>query len=207
MPPAPSTVASGPRRKRRRSESASGAVASCATSPPTTAPTSAATGCQSRRALSDSACGPSREPIQAPTANPASDSAWATSPRRKPIIADSTTQTITIRSTPVTLRSIALDRRVRHCERGYLTIESTPRLQRPTMVAAFRGWNDAGSAASLAAGYLRVVTDAERFAVIDPDPFVDYQQTRPTRVARGRPRAQRRPGPRPSSWQPRRATS
>src|SRR4051794_19494170 len=48
------------------------------------------------------------------------------------------------------------------------------------MVAAFRGWNDAGGAASLAAGYLRAVTDAERFAVVDPDPFIDYQQTRPT---------------------------
>jgi predicted ATP-grasp superfamily ATP-dependent carboligase len=48
------------------------------------------------------------------------------------------------------------------------------------MVAAFRGWNDAGGAASLAAGYLRAVTDAERFAVVDPDPFVDYQQTRPS---------------------------
>ncbi len=48
------------------------------------------------------------------------------------------------------------------------------------MIAAFQGWNDAGGAASLAAGFLRVATDAERFAVIDPDPFVDYQQTRPT---------------------------
>ena len=48
------------------------------------------------------------------------------------------------------------------------------------MIAAFQGWNDAGGAASLAAGYLRVATDAERFAVIDPDPFIDYQQTRPT---------------------------
>jgi predicted ATP-grasp superfamily ATP-dependent carboligase len=48
------------------------------------------------------------------------------------------------------------------------------------MVAAFSGWNDAGGAATLAAGYLRVATDAERFATIDPDPFVDYQQTRPT---------------------------
>ncbi len=61
-----------------------------------------------------------------------------------------------------------------------ITIESTPKLKRPTMVAAFRGWNDAGGAASLAAGYLRAVTDAERFAVIDPDPFIDYQQTRPS---------------------------
>ena len=48
------------------------------------------------------------------------------------------------------------------------------------MVAAFRGWNDAGGAASLAAGYLRAVTDAELFAVIDSEPFIDYQQTRPT---------------------------
>ncbi len=61
-----------------------------------------------------------------------------------------------------------------------ITIESTPKLKRPTLVAAFRGWNDAGGAASLAAGYLRAVTDAERFAVIDPDPFIDYQQTRPS---------------------------
>jgi predicted ATP-grasp superfamily ATP-dependent carboligase len=62
----------------------------------------------------------------------------------------------------------------------HITIESTPRLSTPTLVAAFQGWNDAGGAASLAAGYLRVTTDAERFAVIDSDPFIDYQQTRPT---------------------------
>jgi predicted ATP-grasp superfamily ATP-dependent carboligase len=61
-----------------------------------------------------------------------------------------------------------------------ITIESTPKLKSPTLIAAFRGWNDAGGAASLAAGYLRAVTDAERFAVIDPDPFIDYQQTRPS---------------------------
>jgi predicted ATP-grasp superfamily ATP-dependent carboligase len=62
----------------------------------------------------------------------------------------------------------------------HIAIESTPRLSRPKMIAAFRGWNDAGGAASLAAGYLRAVTDAERFAVVDPDPFIDYQQTRPS---------------------------
>jgi predicted ATP-grasp superfamily ATP-dependent carboligase len=62
----------------------------------------------------------------------------------------------------------------------HITIEATPRLRAPTMIAAFQGWNDAGGAASLAAGYLRVATDAERFAVVDPDPFIDYQQTRPT---------------------------
>jgi predicted ATP-grasp superfamily ATP-dependent carboligase len=62
----------------------------------------------------------------------------------------------------------------------HIAIESTPRLRAPRMIAAFQGWNDAGGAASLAAGYLRVATSAERFAVIDPDPFIDYQQTRPT---------------------------
>jgi predicted ATP-grasp superfamily ATP-dependent carboligase len=61
----------------------------------------------------------------------------------------------------------------------FIELESTPKLERPTMVAAFRGWNDAGASASLAAGYLRAATDAERFAVIDSEPFVDYQQTRP----------------------------
>jgi predicted ATP-grasp superfamily ATP-dependent carboligase len=62
----------------------------------------------------------------------------------------------------------------------FVELEGNPRLRHPCVVAAFRGWNDAGGAASLAAGYLRSVTDAERFAVIDSEPFVDYQQTRPT---------------------------
>jgi predicted ATP-grasp superfamily ATP-dependent carboligase len=62
----------------------------------------------------------------------------------------------------------------------FVEFEHTPKLRQPVLVAAFRGWNDAGGAASLAAGYLRSVTDAERCAVIDCDPFVDYQQTRPT---------------------------
>jgi hypothetical protein len=83
----------------------------------------------------------------------------------------------------------------------HITIESTPKLKRPTMIAAFRGWNDAGGAASLAAGYLRVATGAERFASIDPDPFVDYQQTRPT------VRCEASSGPRPRSWRPSSTTS
>ena len=62
----------------------------------------------------------------------------------------------------------------------FVELEGNPKLRHPRVVAAFRGWNDAGGAASLAAGYLRSVTDAERFAVIDSEPFVDYQQTRPT---------------------------
>jgi predicted ATP-grasp superfamily ATP-dependent carboligase len=59
-------------------------------------------------------------------------------------------------------------------------VERRPKLDRPAVVVAFRGWNDAGGAASLAAGYLKAVTDADRFAVIDGEEFIDFQQTRPT---------------------------
>jgi predicted ATP-grasp superfamily ATP-dependent carboligase len=62
----------------------------------------------------------------------------------------------------------------------FLELESEPKLSHPRVVAAFRGWNDAGGAASLAAGYLRSATEATRCAVIDSEPFIDYQQTRPT---------------------------
>ncbi len=47
------------------------------------------------------------------------------------------------------------------------------------LVAAFRGWNDGGSAATLAAAFLRSRLEATRFAVIDPDDYVDCQVTRP----------------------------
>ena len=54
-----------------------------------------------------------------------------------------------------------------------------PSLQRPVLVAAFRGWNDGGQGATLAAGYLARTWDAERFADIDPENFVDFQANRP----------------------------
>ena len=47
------------------------------------------------------------------------------------------------------------------------------------MIAAFRGWNDGGQAASLAGGYLAKLWQAERFAEIDPENFFDFQATRP----------------------------
>ncbi len=47
------------------------------------------------------------------------------------------------------------------------------------MVAAFRGWNDGGQGASLAAGYLAKLWDARRFAEIDPEGFFDFQANRP----------------------------
>ena len=52
-------------------------------------------------------------------------------------------------------------------------------LRKPVMVAAFRGWNDAGDAASFAAQHLRRVWGAERFASIDPEEYFDFQAVRP----------------------------
>src|SRR5437764_10697967 len=54
-----------------------------------------------------------------------------------------------------------------------------PSLRRPVLVAAFRGWNDGGQGASLAAGYLAKTWDATRFAEIDPEEFFDFQVSRP----------------------------
>jgi predicted ATP-grasp superfamily ATP-dependent carboligase len=47
------------------------------------------------------------------------------------------------------------------------------------LIAAFRGWNDGGQGATLAGGYLAKVWGAARFAEIDPEPFFDFQATRP----------------------------
>jgi predicted ATP-grasp superfamily ATP-dependent carboligase len=60
-----------------------------------------------------------------------------------------------------------------------LRIASRPTLRRPILIAAFRGWNDGGQGASLAAGYLARTWGAARFAEIDPEGFFDFQATRP----------------------------
>jgi len=60
-----------------------------------------------------------------------------------------------------------------------LNVERRPDLERPVLIAAFRGWNDGGQGASLAAGYLAKTWDAQRFAEIDPEGFFDFQSTRP----------------------------
>ncbi len=61
-----------------------------------------------------------------------------------------------------------------------LKIGERPALRRPVLIAAFRGWNDGGQAATLAAGTLASVWQGRRFAEIDPEGFVDFQSTRPT---------------------------
>jgi len=60
-----------------------------------------------------------------------------------------------------------------------LRITDKPVLDRPILVAAFRGWNDGGQGASLAAGYLARLWDAEQIADVDPEEFFDFQATRP----------------------------
>jgi proteasome assembly chaperone (PAC2) family protein len=60
-----------------------------------------------------------------------------------------------------------------------LRIHERPNLERPVLISAFRGWNDGGQGASLAAGYLARLWDAERIADIDPEEFFDFQATRP----------------------------
>jgi len=55
-----------------------------------------------------------------------------------------------------------------------------PELRRPLLIAAFRGWNDGGEAATTAAAYLRDRWGAEALAELDPEEFFDFQVTRPT---------------------------
>src|SRR3954465_9717986 len=60
-----------------------------------------------------------------------------------------------------------------------LQVSYRPELRDPVLVAAFRGWNDGGQGASLAAGYLAKAWGAGRFAEIDAEDFYDFQATRP----------------------------
>jgi len=60
-----------------------------------------------------------------------------------------------------------------------LRIDSRPALERPVLIAAFRGWNDGGQGASLAGAYLARAWSAIEFASIDPENFYDFQATRP----------------------------
>jgi proteasome assembly chaperone (PAC2) family protein len=57
--------------------------------------------------------------------------------------------------------------------------EARPQLNRPVMVAAFEGWNDAADAASGAVMWLRRRLKATQIAHIDPEEFYDFQATRP----------------------------
>src|SRR5919106_1011740 len=60
-----------------------------------------------------------------------------------------------------------------------LHIDLDIELRTPVVVAAFRGWNDAGDAASFAAQHLGRSWRSKKFAWIDPEEFFDFQSVRP----------------------------
>ncbi|HYZ30134.1 MAG TPA: PAC2 family protein, partial [Thermoleophilaceae bacterium] len=64
-----------------------------------------------------------------------------------------------------------------------------PSLRDPIIVCAFKGWNDAGEAASAAVQFLTEAFDAEPLASIDPEEFYDFTAVRPSvRLVDGRSR-------------------
>jgi proteasome assembly chaperone (PAC2) family protein len=52
-------------------------------------------------------------------------------------------------------------------------------LRAPALLCAFRGWNDAGEAATAAVSFFNSALDGRRFAWTDAEEFFDYQATRP----------------------------
>lgn len=54
-----------------------------------------------------------------------------------------------------------------------------PPLRDPIVIAAFRGWNDAASAASSAIAAISEQMESETIGHVDPEEFYDFQVTRP----------------------------
>jgi predicted ATP-grasp superfamily ATP-dependent carboligase len=64
-----------------------------------------------------------------------------------------------------------------------------PQLRSPVLVCAFKGWNDAGEAASAALEFIHGRFEAAPVAAIDPEEFFDFTAVRPTvRLTEGRTR-------------------
>ena len=61
----------------------------------------------------------------------------------------------------------------------YLQLDELATLRRPMFIAAFRGWNDAGEAATLALRQLIDGWSAKPFATVDPEEFFDFTVARP----------------------------
>jgi len=57
--------------------------------------------------------------------------------------------------------------------------EDRPQLERPVLITAFKGWNDAGESATEAAEFLKNAWGAQPFARLDPEDFFDFQVSRP----------------------------
>ena len=68
--------------------------------------------------------------------------------------------------------------------------QNRPSLRDPILVCAFKGWNDAGEAASAAVQFLCEAFDAQPLATIDPEDYYDFTAVRPSvRLVEGRSRA------------------
>ena len=61
----------------------------------------------------------------------------------------------------------------------YLQLDEEPSLRQPMFIAAFRGWSDAGEAATIAVRHLIDGWSATPFAAIDPEEFFDFTVARP----------------------------
>lgn len=61
----------------------------------------------------------------------------------------------------------------------HLRWRDRPAIDRPILVVAFEGWNDAGDAATSAISYLHDQWDARMIADVDPEDFYDFTETRP----------------------------
>ncbi len=61
-----------------------------------------------------------------------------------------------------------------------LRIDTRPELNNPIAICAFAGWNDAASSATNAARFVVRRLGARRFASLDPEPFYDFTETRPS---------------------------
>jgi predicted ATP-grasp superfamily ATP-dependent carboligase len=67
--------------------------------------------------------------------------------------------------------------------------DERPELRDPVLVCAFKGWNDAGEAATAALTFLIDTFEAPEVAHIDPENFFDFTAVRPTvRLVDGRTR-------------------
>jgi proteasome assembly chaperone (PAC2) family protein len=62
----------------------------------------------------------------------------------------------------------------------HIRVGRRPDMSEPVLLAAFRGWNDGGEAATGAVAYMRDRWEAQPFATLDPEEFFDFQVTRPT---------------------------
>ncbi|MDQ3922161.1 MAG: PAC2 family protein, partial [Actinomycetota bacterium] len=64
-------------------------------------------------------------------------------------------------------------------ENEHINMEWQPELERPVLVAAFTGWNDAAEAASVSLNTLKEAWGVKQFASFDGEEFFDYQAIRP----------------------------